>query len=259
MDGGLPGWRWRVPGSCICDRAAATGAPSPGRRSSWWPGRRPGSSLWSPSSVCPSNRGPPLPCVSIWNVLATENQGPEIGTARWLVVRGSTNQSRGAVERMERASRGRSGERGGDAGDGWKDGRRRRRGGGGGRRRGYLHKWPMGTDDEVGFAVLVDESWWGLEPLPLTVFGLKAVRNQPGSARLQHCSRQVSFLFLNLFTPHFLISHLFFLSFVSLGPQLGWWSWVQHRQLLFQTPCVCIDFFFIADRKPILIFRRDDR
>lgn len=37
------------------------------------------------------------------------------------------------------------------------------------------HQRPMRTDDEVRLGVFVDESGAGLEPLPLTVFGLESI------------------------------------------------------------------------------------
>ena len=50
-----------------------------------------------------------------------------------------------------------------------------------------LHERPVGADDEVGFAVLVDEARRRLEPLPLPVFGLQPVGDQTRRSRLQHC------------------------------------------------------------------------
>lgn len=49
-----------------------------------------------------------------------------------------------------------------------------------------VHEWPMCADDKVGLRVLVDESGAGLEPLPLALLCLQAVRDQTRGSRFQN-------------------------------------------------------------------------
>lgn len=54
------------------------------------------------------------------------------------------------------------------------------------------HEGPVRADNEVWFAVLVDEPGGGLQPLPGAIARLEAVGDHPASARFQNWRSTVS-------------------------------------------------------------------
>lgn len=52
-----------------------------------------------------------------------------------------------------------------------------------------LHEWSMRANNEVRFRVFIDKPGGSLQPLPLPIFGLEAIRYHAGSPCFQYCNK----------------------------------------------------------------------